>query len=171
MIEASDRVRLAALSRGGWIPSPELTKNVAQTLADVRARGDEALIDHTSRLRVPIPMHEGAKTLVPPEVADALRLVKERVTRFYERQQRADLNYADEDGTRYGLRFCPLESVAAYVPGGPSARPSSVIMNIMPAKIARVNRTVVLSPPQADGNVHPAVLFACSLCEVDELYA
>lgn len=181
VIEASDRPRLAALYRGGWNPSPELMQNVGAILTDVRMRGDTALIEYTrkfddpmfdaSRLRVPIPMHEGAKTLVPPEVADALRLAKERVARFHERQRHADLDYVDADGTRYGFRYRPLDSIAAYVPGGHASMPSSVIMSIIPAKIAGVGRTIVLTPPQNDGRVHPAVLFACSLCEVDELYA
>ncbi len=178
VIDAADRLRLAALYRGGWNAPAELTQGVGAILHDVRTRGDVALIEHTrrlddpsfdaARLRVPIPMHEGAKALVPPEIADALRLAKQRVTRFHERQRHADLNYVDEDGTRYGFRYRPLASIAAYVPGN---LPSSVIMSVVPAKIAGVNRTVVLTPPQADGRVHPAIVFACSLCEVDELYA
>lgn len=178
VIDAADRLRLAALYRGGWNAPAELTQGVGAILHDVRTRGDVALIEHTrrlddpsfdaARLRVPIPMHEGAKALVPPEIADALRLAKQRVARFHERQRHADLNYVDEDGTRYGFRYRPLASIAAYIPGN---LPSSVIMSVVPAKIAGVNRTVVLTPPQADGRVHPAIVFACTLCEVDELYA
>ncbi len=181
VIDAADRLRLAALYRGGWNASAELTQGVSAILQDVRTRGDAALVEHTrrlddpsfdsSRLRVPIPMQEGAKNLVPPEIADALRLAKERVARFHERQRHADLNYVDEDGTRYGFHYRALDSIAAYVPAGGGTLTASVIMSIVPAKIAGVNRTVVLTPPQASGRVHPAVLFACSLCEVDELYA
>ena len=181
VIDASDRLRLAALYRGGWQGSPELAQSVGAILTDVRTRGDAALVDYTrrfddasydaSKLRVAIPMAEGAKSLVQPEIADALRLAKERIARFHERQRHADLSYVDEDGTRYGFRFKPLDSVAAYISGGGAALPSSVLMSIVPAKIAGVSRTVVLTPPQPGGHVHPAVLFACSLCEVDELYA
>jgi histidinol dehydrogenase len=178
---AAERMRLAATRRDGWTPSQELIASVAEILAAVRSRGDAALLEYTrryddphydfSKIRVPIPMQEGARALVPPEIADALRLAKERIARFHERQRPADLAYVDEDGTRYGLRYRALESVAAYVHGGRAATASAVLMTAVPAKIAGVSRTIVLSPPRAGGGVHPAVLFACSLCEVDELYA
>ncbi|MEO9170955.1 MAG: histidinol dehydrogenase [Candidatus Baltobacteraceae bacterium] len=181
VIEASDRARLAALFRGGWMVSPDLTQLVADILADVRRRGDAALVEMSRKfddsdydvahLRVPIPMHDEARHFVTPEVADALHLAKGRVARFHERQRHADLNYVDEDGTRYGFHYRALESIAAYVHAGPASSPSSVIMSVVPAKIAGVTRAIVLTPPQADGRVAPAVLFACSLCGVDELYA
>ncbi|HUA09704.1 MAG TPA: histidinol dehydrogenase [Candidatus Acidoferrales bacterium] len=179
VIPASERVR--AVRRNGWTPSAELIASVAQIVASVRARGDAALVEYSrsyddpgydlSKLRVAIPMLEGARALVPPEIADALHLAKERIGRFHERQRPADLSYVDEDGTRYGLRYRPLDAIAAYVHGGRAATASSVLMTAVPAKIAGVARTIVLAPPRAGGNVHPAVLFACSLCEVDELYA
>ena len=178
---AAERLRLAATRRDGWTPSQELIASVAEILAAVRSRGDAALLEYTrryddphydfSKIRVAIPMHEGARALVPPEIADALRLAKERIARFHERQRPADLAYVDEDGTRYALRYRALESVAAYVHGGRAATASAVLMTAVPAKIAGVSRTIVLSPPRAGGGVHPAVLYACSLCEVDELYA
>jgi histidinol dehydrogenase len=180
VIAASDRVKLATLYRGGWEPPLAVMTSVGEILADVRARGDAALVDYTrrfddplydlSKVRVPIPMQEQARALVPPEIAEALQLAKARVTRFHERQRAADVNYIDEDGTRYGFRSRPLDSVAAYVPGGSAALPSSVIMTVVPAKIAGVSRVIVLAPPQKIGTVHPAVLYACSICDVDELY-
>ncbi|HUN28285.1 MAG TPA: histidinol dehydrogenase, partial [Alphaproteobacteria bacterium] len=152
---AAERVRSAGARRDGWTPSSELIASVAEILAAVRARGDAALVEYTrryddpnydlSKLRVPIPMHEGARALVPPEIANALRLAKERITRFHERQRPADISYVDEDGTRYGLRYRPLESVAAYVHGGSAATASAVLMTAVPAKIAGVARTIVLS--------------------------
>jgi histidinol dehydrogenase len=181
VMPAAERMRSVGARRDGWTPSAELVASVAEILAGVRGRGDAALVDYTrryddpnydlSKLRVPIPMQEGARALVPPEIADALRLAKERITRFHERQRPADLSYVDEDGTRYGLRYRPLDSIAAYVHGGRAATASAVLMSAVPAKIAGVSRTIVLSPPRQGGSVHPAVLYACSLCEVDELYA
>ncbi len=181
VIEASDRVHLAPLYRCGWAPSRELTLSVGKILDDVRSSGDTAIVEYTRRfddptydlscLRVPIPMQDGAKALVPPEVAGALRLAKERVARFHERQRHAELNYVDEDGTRYGFRHRALDAIAAYVPGRTAPLPSSVIMTVVPAKIAGVNRTIVLTPPQQNGRIHPAILYACSMCDVDELYA
>jgi len=181
VIPASERSRLVGARRDGWKPPPELISSVAAILAEVRSRGDAALVDYTrryddpnydiSKLRIAIPMQDGARALVPPEIADALHLAKERISRFHERQRPADLSYVDEDGTRYGLRYRALDSVAAYVHGGRAANASAVLMTAIPAKIAGVSRTIVLSPPHAGTGVHPAVLYACSLCEVDELYA
>ena len=178
---AAERRRALATRRDGWTPSPELITTVRDILASVRTRGDAALIEYSrqyddasydlSRLRVAIPMQDGARSLVPPEIADALHLAKERIERFHERQRPADLSYVDGDGTRYGLRYRPLDSVAAYVHGGRAASASAVLMSVIPAKIAGVSRTIVLSPPRANGGVHPSVLYACNLCEVDELYA
>lgn len=181
VVKALDRQALAGLYRGGWDPPADVTARVAQIIADVRKRGDAALIEYTrrfddpsfdiSKLRVPIPMFEQARALVPHEIVEALALARERVEDFHRRQLHPDLEYADEDGTRYSLRSRPLDSVAAYVPGGTAALPSSVIMSVVPARIAGVSRTIVLTPPQRDGKIAPAVLFACWLCDVDELYA
>ncbi|HET9031096.1 MAG TPA: histidinol dehydrogenase, partial [Candidatus Aquilonibacter sp.] len=179
VIAAGDRLKRAAIHRSGWTPSPELTASVVGMLEDVRLRGDEALVDSMrslcdghydlSKLRVPIPMADQAKASIPGEIAEALRLAKERIARFHERQRHADLNYVDSDGTRYGVRYRPLDSVAITVPGGSAA--SAVLMAAVPAKLAGVARVVVLATPDAAGSIHPAVLFACSLCDVDELYA
>jgi histidinol dehydrogenase len=181
VISANDRVKLARAYRSGWMPPPELSASVAAILADVRLRGDAALIDYSRRfddsaydiakLRVAVPMREGARGLVPPEIAEALQLSKERIERFHERQRHADLSYVDEDGTRYGMRYRPLDAIAAYVHGGPVSGASAVLMTAVPAAIAGVSRTIVVSPPGKDGRVDPGVLFACSLCGVDALYA
>lgn len=181
VVRASDRASLAGLYRGGWDPPADVRVRVAEIVAAVRARGDAALVEYSrqfddphydsSKIRVPIPMHEQAKTLVPHEIAEGLALARERVERFHRRQLRNDIEYTEEDGTRYAFRYRPFESIAAYVPGGTAALPSSVIMSVVPAKIAGVERVVVLTPPQRDGKIAPAVLFACWLCDVDELYA
>jgi histidinol dehydrogenase len=181
IVQAADREALAPLFRGGWEPPPEATQRVAQILADVRARGDAALVQYarqfddpgfdSSKIRVPIPMHEQARSLVPHEIATGFALARERVEAYHRKQLQADVEYSDDDGTKYAFRHQPLDAVAAYVPAGTAALPSSVIMNVVPAKIAGVRRVIVLTPPQRDGRVAPAVLFACWLCDVDELYA
>jgi histidinol dehydrogenase len=178
---ALDRKALANLYRGGWEPSADVTSRVAEIIADVRKRGDAALVEYSrrfddpsydiSKLRVPIPMFEQARSLVPHDIVEGLALARERVEQFHRRQLHGDLEYADADGTHYAFRSRPLESIAAYVPGGTAALPSSVIMNVVPAKVAGVSRIIVLTPPQRDGKIAPAVLFACWLCDVDELYA
>jgi histidinol dehydrogenase len=180
VIPVSEYVRSGDARRGAWVPSPELVTSVAHIIADVRVRGDAALIEYSrryddahydlSKLRVAIPMQNGARPLVPPEIADALRREKSRIERFHEQCRPADVHYVDPDGTRYGVRYRPFESVALYVHGGPGAGPSAVLMAAVPAAMAGVSRTIVMTPPHETGGVHPAVLFACSLCEVDELY-
>jgi histidinol dehydrogenase len=180
IVSASDRTG-ASGAGAGWLPTPELVRDVAAIVAAVRLRGDAALVEYTRRfddaeydlakLRVPIPMEDQARSLIPPEIADALKLVKDRVLRFHERQRLTDVTYADEDGTRYGLRRRAYASVAAYAPGGATPHPTSIVMTAAVAKLAGVDRVIVLTPPQRDGRVHPAVLYACMLCDVDELYA
>jgi histidinol dehydrogenase len=178
VISASDSAALAGMLDTGWDPSPGLVSGVAEILADVRERGDAALVDYTrryddesygaSRLRVPIPMLEAARALVAPEIAAALELARERIARFHERQRQPDIAYVEEDGSRYAVRRRPLRSVAVYAQRSSPA--CAVLMGAVPAKIAGVARVVVLTPPAADA-LPAAVLFACALCGIDELYA
>ena len=166
VITVGEAMRLPELHPPAWTPGRELVDSVARIITDVRARGDAAL--GTKALRVAVPMIEGARTFVPPEIADGLRLSRERLTRFYERQRNADLNYVDEDGTRYGMRYRPFESVAIHVVGGSAA--SSVLLAAVPARVAGVGRVIALAQPNEEGAIHPAVMYAAALCEIDELY-
>jgi histidinol dehydrogenase len=180
IVDAKDRVALAGLYRRGWEAPAGIRSAVREIIGDVRRRGDEALVEYSRRLdfagynhgniRFPLPMHEQAKTLVSQEIALALALARERVAAFHSRQLQPDIEYVDDDGTSYAFRRRPLASAAAYVPGGTAALASSVIMTVVPAKVAGVSRVVVLTPPQKNGGVPGAVVFACWLCGVDELY-
>ncbi|MDQ2872986.1 MAG: histidinol dehydrogenase, partial [Candidatus Eremiobacteraeota bacterium] len=181
VIPVSDAGRLAELFRGGWDPPETVVGRVGSIVRDVRLRGDEALVAYTrefdapdftdSLLRVSIPSLPEAARLVPDEIARGLELARSRVSRFHAAQLRDDIAYADEDGTEYRFAYRALDSIAAYVPGGTATLPSSVIMAIVPAKVAGVRRAIVLTPPQHDGTVPDAVRFACALCGADELYA
>ena len=181
IVSATDRAALAGLYAGGWSPPDALVVTVRDILRDVRARGDDAVVDHTrrwddpsatvDRLRVSIPTLARASTLVPPEIAAGLTLAHERVRAFHELQRAHDLEIRDPDGTVSALLVRPFGAIGAYAPGGTAVLPSSVLMTTVPAKVAGVPRVVVASPPQRDGTTHPAILFACALCEVDELYA
>jgi histidinol dehydrogenase len=181
IIEATDRAALAGLYRGGWAPSDAQSATVREILADVRSRGDEALVAYTRRwddanatsetLRVPIPALDEARERIPPEIAAGLTLARDRIAAFHEAQRAHDLHLRDADGTVSALLVRPLGAVGAYVPGGTALYPSSVLMTTIPAKVAGVPRVVVVSPPQRDGTTNPAILFACALCGVDELYA
>ena len=181
IVAASERDALVRLYAGGWDPPAEVTQTVASILADVRARGDAALIDYTRRfdfpaasesaLRVVLPTLDAAREAVPPEIADGLSLAHDRVVRFHEMQRPHELEHRDADGTLSALLIRPFAAIGAYVPGGSARLPSSLIMTVVPAKIARVPRVVVVTPPGRDGSLDPAIVFAACLCGVDELYA
>lgn len=181
IVRAADAAALAPLFAAGWEPQPDVVRTVSEILRTVRESGDEALVEYARRfdcdsfeagnLRVAIPALDAGRALVPEEIARGLTLARDRVRAFHERQRVADVEYVEEDATAYALRSVPLASVACYVPGGTAVLPSSVIMTAVPAKLAGVERVVVLTPPQRDGRVSGAILFACALCGVDELYA
>ncbi|MDH2910653.1 MAG: histidinol dehydrogenase [Candidatus Eremiobacteraeota bacterium] len=180
-VRADDPIGMAAVLRRGWRPDPGIVARVAAILTDVESRGDRAILEYSQRfdapeyrlthLRVPIPMPTVARGAMQEEVAAAIERARDRIVDFHRRQRAEDIAYRSDDGTEYAFRREPLGSVAVYAPGGSAALPSSVLMGALPAKLAGVRRTIVLTPPQGDGRVHPAVLFAASLCEVDELYA
>jgi histidinol dehydrogenase len=181
IVSAHDRASLSGLYAGGWDPPHAVVTAVRAILDDVRARGDEALIDYTRRwddpgaslasLRVAIPSRKNARALVPEQIATGLEIAKERIADFHARQLPEQIDYHAPDLTHYAFLSRPLAAVGAYVPGGTAPLPSTVMMTCVPAKVAGVERVVVVTPPQRDGHVNPAVLYACALCEVDELYA
>ena len=178
VVSATDAIAVAGILDTAWDPPQSVVAEVAAILANVRERRDAAVVEytrrfddetyHATRLRVPIPMLEPARALLPAEIAAALELAKERIARFHERQRQPDIRYVEEDGSRYAVLRRPLDSVAAYAQRGSPA--VAVLMGAVPAKIAGVPRVVVLSPPVSAG-VPAAVLFACAVCGVDELCA
>jgi histidinol dehydrogenase len=181
VVDAHDERALAALYAGGWDAPRDIRDRVTAILDDVRARGDDAVVDYTRRfdhpganvatLPVPIPSRKHARGLVPETIAAGLELARERISAYHERQKPADIRYRDADMTEYAFLSRPLASIGAYVPGGSASLPSTVLMTVIPAKVAGVDRVAVTTPPQRDGSINPAILYACSLCEVDELFA
>jgi histidinol dehydrogenase len=180
-VDAQDRAALRPLYSGGWDPPLEIRERVAAIIDDVRVRGDAALVEYTrrfdspdcsrERLRVDIPSRKHARALVPERIAAGLEIARERIEDFHARQKPVDISYHTRDGTLCQLLHRPLSSVGAYVPGGTATLPSSVLMTVVPAKVAGVERVAVMTPPARDGSVNAAILYACSLCAVDELYA
>jgi len=181
ILDSGDEEALAGLYAGGWEAPDNVAHTVTAMLRAVRAAGDAALLAFTRQfdfpdatlesLRRAVPALSDAERLVPPQIADGLRLARARVAAFHERQLPSELEHRDDDGTRSALLVRPLGAVGAYVPGGTATLPSSVIMTVVPAKIAGVARVVVATPPKRDGTIDPAILFACALCGADELYA
>jgi histidinol dehydrogenase len=152
---------------------------VAQILADVKARGDAAVIDCTARfdrlkltqatMRVPAKDLADAASSCAPDTLAALRLAAERIEAYHRRQVPEDFSFTDAAGVRLGSRWRPIAAVGVYVPGGTAAYPSSVLMNAVPAKVAGVERLVMVVP-SPDGVLNPLVLAAASLAGVNEVY-
>jgi len=181
IFEAADQTSLAPLFRGGWEPTRAVLESVTAIIDEVRANGDAALVAYTQRfdapdfaladLRVEIPPRSLARSRIPPPIAAGLEIARERIEEFHARQCSEELSYRTADGTYCALLVRPLHAVGAYIPGGTATLPSSVLMTVTPAKVAGVARVVVVTPPARDGSVNPAILYACALCGVDELYA
>ena len=152
---------------------------VALILAAVKARGDAAVIECTRRfdkldltpatMRVPPPEIAAAAKACPTETLAALRLAAERIEAYHRRQLPQDFSYSDAAGVRLGARWRPLASAGLYVPGGTAAYPSSVLMNAIPAKVAGVERLVIVVPAPK-GALNPLLLAAAELVGIDEVY-
>lgn len=151
---------------------------VSAIIADVRARGDAAVIEYTGKydrldvsggLRIDPALIDAARDACPAEQIAALELAASRIRAFHERQLPEGFSYTDADGVRLGARWTPVSAAGIYVPGGTAAYPSSVLMNAVPAAVAGVPR-IVMAVPTPDGAVNPLVLAAASLAGVSEIY-
>ena len=159
--------------------APEVDDIVAEIIADVRTRGDAALIELTARFdRLELTPETLAFTpeeieahcaRVPPGEAQALALAAERIRAYHVRQMPADQSWTDPEGALLGWRWTPVSAAGLYVPGGLASYPSSVLMNAIPAKVAGVER-LVIACPTPDGAVNPLVLLAARLAGVDKVY-
>jgi histidinol dehydrogenase len=158
----------------------DLLAQVGAIIDDVRARGDAALIEYAARLdgvelsgedlRVSVSFLREAAASVDPRVLDALRESIQNVCIFHQRQIEHSWEFNPEPGVTLGQRVTPIERAGVYVPGGTAAYPSSVIMNIVPAQIAGVERIVVATPPRTIAE-NPAVAAALVELNVTEVYA
>jgi len=157
----------------------DVRDTVAAIIADVRARGDAALIDHTARLdhldltadrlRLAPAEIDAAVAAVPAELHAALDLAATRIEAFHRAQLPRDLEMRDAAGLALGMRWTALDAVGLYVPGGKAAYPSSVLMNAIPARAAGVARLAMCVPTPA-GALNPLVLAAARRAGVDEIY-
>ena len=156
----------------------ELMRLVASIVDDVRTRGDQALIDYTKRfdridlkeLRISEKDLRESAAQVEERVLVALREAMKNVRGFHERQLEQSWTIAPANGVQLGQRITPLERVGLYVPGGTAAYPSSVVMNVVPAQVAGVERIVVTTPPRTFSE-NPAVAAALMELGVSEVYA
>lgn len=157
-----------------------IERTVAQIVADVRSRGDEAVLEYTRRFdridaasmrALELPRDELRRALDSLAHADrdALQEAAERVRRYHERQLAQSWSYVEEDGTRLGQRVGPIDRAGLYVPGGKAAYPSSVLMNALPARVAGVHELVMVVPTP-DGVRNPMVLAAAHVAGVDRVF-
>ena len=158
---------------------PDVASTVAKILADVRERGDDAVLELTRRfgseaapaqMRVSPEQLEAALAGLDPEVRVGLDTAITNVRRVSEAELSDDITVQQHEGHTVTLRELPVERVGVYVPGGRAAYPSSVVMCCEPARVAGVGQIAVATPPGSDGQPSGAVLAACRLCGVDEVH-
>ena len=159
--------------------SAEVETAVRAIIADVASRGDPALKEYTAKfdrldldqigLRVTPQEIDAARGACSGEAVAALEFARERIEAFHRRQVPQDDRFTDSLGVELGSRWTPIDAVGLYVPGGTAAYPSSVLMNAVPAKVARVPR-LVMAVPAPDGVLSPLVLAAAKISGVDEVF-
>lgn len=159
--------------------SPDVDDVVAGIIADVRARGDAAVIALTERFdgmtltpeTLAISPREVAEAVekVPAAERAALEQAAARIRAYHERQRPEDAQWTDETGAQLGWRWTPVSAAGLYVPGGLASYPSSVLMNAIPAKVAGVER-LVITVPTPGGVLNPLVLLAAQISGVTEIY-
>jgi histidinol dehydrogenase len=157
----------------------DVNDTVAAIIAEVRARGDAALVDYTAKfdrlklsadgLRFTRDEIKQARAACSQETLDALELAASRIKAFHEKQLMQDIDYVDVQGVRLAMKWRAVQAAGLYVPGGTAAYPSSVLMNAIPAKVAGVQRLVMVVPTP-DGAVNPLVLAAADLSGIDEIW-
>jgi len=151
---------------------------VAQIIARVQQQGDQALfqlieeIDQVSltSLTVSLEEVETAVQAVSPELLEVMEQAKENILAFHQKQVQHGFVLTKENGVVMGQRVLPLAKVGVYVPGGTAAYPSTVLMDVLPAKIAGVKKIVMITPTDSQGKVPAAILAAASVAGVDEIY-
>ncbi|SFB54788.1 histidinol dehydrogenase [Cohnella sp. OV330] len=170
------------LERESEYGSPEQNAAVAEIVSAVRSEGDAALLRYTeafdrvrldaSQLRVTEAEIQSAYERVEPEFLEALRRAAANVTAFHEKQKRQSWIDVQPDGTMLGMSLRPLARVGLYVPGGKAAYPSSVLMNVLPAKVAGVPQIAMVTPPATGGRegIDPYILVAAAEAGVTEMY-
>ena len=171
---------IRTLERPPGATDPAIARQVARIVAAVRKGGDAALLDCTRRfdrvtltapaLAVRPEEYAAAERAVGEATLRSLRYAADRIERFHRECAPRSWRIKDDHGSRLGQEVRPLDRVAVYVPGGRAAYPSSVLMTVVPARVAGVREIVLVSPPAADASLNPAVLAAARIAGVTEAY-
>ena len=158
-----------------------ITDTVRNILADVKQRGDQAVVEYSQRfdrvkatamaeLEIPLERAAAALESIPAAQRQALEKAAERVRQYHEHQKQESWHYVEADGTLLGQQVTPLDRAGLYVPGGKAAYPSSVLMNAIPAKVAGVQELIMVVPTP-DDEVNDLVLAAAAIAGVDRIFA
>ena len=158
--------------------SVDVSATVSEIVTKVKTGGDQAIKQLTKEidgveladLRVAAADIEASVNEISSELLAVLKKAKENITAYHEKQVRQGFVSTSEQGIVMGQRVLPLETVGVYVPGGTAAYPSTVLMDVLPAKIAGVKRIVMITPPSKEGKLAPAILAAAHVAGVDEIY-
>lgn len=158
----------------------ERRKSVESIIEDVRTRGDEALVEYTARFdgvalwpdQIELNEAEIAEAVatVPKRVVAMLERAHEHIRAFHAKNLRESWEQSFPDGSMFGQRITPIEKAGVYVPGGKAFYPSSVLMNIVPARVAGVKTIIMVSPPSCNGSIHPAVLAAARIAGATRVF-
>ncbi len=177
--EGAFEERLRAIAERASANDADVEAAVREILEEVRTGGDRALIAATRRfdredvsdgLEISRDELEAAEAALDPGARRALRLAARRIREFHRRQIQKSWRYRDPIGLVLGQKVEPLERVGVYVPGGRASYPSSVLMNVIPAKVAGVREVIAMSPPSPMVGSYPAVLAAASIAGVDRFF-
>ena len=159
----------------------DVEATVDAIIADVRARGDDALIeyaakfDHAELTDVRVSQAEIEEAFAElektdPEFITTLKMAAENIRHFHEQQLHKNFVVNDKPGIVLGQKYTPIQRAGVYVPGGTAPLSSSVLMNALPAKVAGVSSIAMCTPPGPDGSINPAMLVAADLCGIQEIY-
>lgn len=158
----------------------EYEERVNEIIENVRAKQDAAVFEYTEKfdgcalttdtIRVTEEEIEEAYRLVKPELLDVIRKALNNIREFHMKQKQYSWFDSKPNGTILGQKVTPIESVGVYVPGGKAAYPSSVLMNVVPAKVAGVSKIVMTTPPNKEGKIYEGTLVAAKEAGVDEIY-
>jgi histidinol dehydrogenase len=159
------------------MPTLNVTDTVAEIIRNVRENGDKALREYTKKFDKAAvrsltvtkkEMEEGLRQ-VEPEFIAVLEKAAANIRKFHSRQVRNSFIINDEDGIVMGQKVIPVDRAGLYVPGGTAAYPSTVLMDVIPAKIAGVKEVIVTTPPGADGKINPVILAAAKIAGADRI--
>jgi histidinol dehydrogenase len=171
---------IQALDRSPDMVDPAIHRDVEAILSAVRSRGDDALLEFTQRfdgvrltakeLAVSQGEFESAAASISAEALTALSYAGDRIASYHRRALPTSWWIEDQHGSLLGQQVRPLDRIGIYVPGGRAVYPSTLLMTAVPARVAGVQEIVLVSPPRADGSLHPTLLAAAQIAGISEAY-